>query len=88
MRYLKQFGLFCWDFVVGDDWRLAAGVIFGVGLSYMLAHRGMNAWWMLPALIVVGLALSVGMVARGARQVAAKSQMGESPQQSVEGSRQ
>jgi len=86
MKYLKQFGLFCWDFVVGDDWRLAAGVVVGVGLSYVLAHRGMNAWWLLPALIVVGLALSVGMVGRGARQVASKAQTGESPQQPIEDS--
>jgi F0F1-type ATP synthase assembly protein I len=86
MRYVKQFVLFCWDFVVGDDWRMAAGVIVGVGLCYLLAHHGMNAWWMLPALIVVGLALSVAMVARGARQIAATSRKGKSPQPSVESS--
>ncbi len=27
MRYVRAFGRFCWDFVVGDDWRIAAGVV-------------------------------------------------------------
>jgi hypothetical protein len=27
MRFLKAFGRFWWDFVVGDDWRIAAGVV-------------------------------------------------------------
>jgi hypothetical protein len=84
MSYLKQFGLFCWDFVVGDDWRLAGGVIASVGLSFLLAHRGMNAWWMLPALIIVGLASSVGVVARGTRQAGSKAPTGQPPEQPVE----
>jgi hypothetical protein len=27
MRFLKAFGRFWWDFVVGDDWRIAVGVV-------------------------------------------------------------
>jgi hypothetical protein len=27
MRYLKAFGRFWFDFIVGDDWRIAAGVV-------------------------------------------------------------
>ena len=27
MRYLAAFGRFWWDFIVGDDWRIAAGVV-------------------------------------------------------------
>ncbi|HEU5371084.1 MAG TPA: hypothetical protein VFU51_01715 [Gaiellaceae bacterium] len=26
MRFLEAFGRFWWDFVVGDDWKIAAGV--------------------------------------------------------------
>jgi uncharacterized membrane protein HdeD (DUF308 family) len=29
VRYVAAFGRFWWDFVIGDDWRIAAGV-FGV----------------------------------------------------------
>lgn len=66
MRHVKQFGLFCLDFVVGDDWRLAAGVVTSIGLVFVLAHHGRNLWWLLPVVIVAALALSVGKVARGA----------------------
>jgi len=27
VRYVRGFGRFWWDFVVGDDWRIAAGVV-------------------------------------------------------------
>jgi uncharacterized membrane protein HdeD (DUF308 family) len=27
MRYVKQFGTFWYDFVVGEDWRIAVGVV-------------------------------------------------------------
>ena len=30
MRAVSRFGRFWWDFVVGDDWRVAAGVVVGV----------------------------------------------------------
>jgi hypothetical protein len=27
MRFLRAFGRFWYDFIVGDDWRIAAGVV-------------------------------------------------------------
>ena len=30
-RGLRSFGAFWWDFIVGDDWRIAAGVVVGTG---------------------------------------------------------
>jgi hypothetical protein len=27
VRFLRGFGRFWWDFIVGDDWRIAAGVV-------------------------------------------------------------
>ena len=27
MKWLKQFGTFWFDFIVGDDWRIAVGVV-------------------------------------------------------------
>jgi len=84
MKYVKQFGLFCWDFVVGDDWRLAGGAIASVGLTVLLAHHGKNVWWMLPVLIVGAVALSVGRVARAARSQASKDRVAEAPSSLVE----
>ena len=34
MRYLRSFGRFWWNFIVGDDWRVAAGVAVALGLTF------------------------------------------------------
>jgi hypothetical protein len=39
---------FWWDFVVGDDWRVAAGVVVAVAVTAALAHSGIAAWWLPP----------------------------------------
>ena len=62
MRRLAAFGQFWWDFVVGDDWVAAAGVVAGLALTGALA-----AWWVLP--FVVALVLAITLV-RAARQAA------------------
>ncbi len=59
MRYLGAFGRFWWDFVVGDDWRVAAGIVVALALTWVLAHHGANAWWLLPAAVALLLAVSV-----------------------------
>ena len=59
MRYLRSFGLFWWNFIVGDDWRVAAGLAVALGLTYLLTHEGVNAWWLLPVAIVLLLAGSL-----------------------------
>jgi hypothetical protein len=64
MRYLRSFGLFWWDFVVGDDWRVALGVAVGLGVTAVLTHVGVNAWWVLPAAVVLVLGLSLRRAAR------------------------
>jgi hypothetical protein len=59
VKYLRAFGRFWWNFIVGDDWRVAAGVAVALGLTALLAHEGVNAWWLLPAAVAVVLAESV-----------------------------
>lgn len=36
MRYLATFGRFWWDFIAGDDWRLAAGVLIALAVGALL----------------------------------------------------
>jgi hypothetical protein len=36
MRYVVGFGRFWWDFIVGDDWRIAAGVAVVLALGAVL----------------------------------------------------
>jgi hypothetical protein len=59
MRYAKAFGRFWWDFIVGDDWTVAAGVAVALALVAILAHSGFNAWWLLPLAVALLTGLSV-----------------------------
>jgi len=55
MKYLRAFGMFWWNFIVGDDWRVAAGLAITLGLTALLTHAGINAWWLLPLAVAVVL---------------------------------
>ena len=59
MRYIRSLALFWWDFVVGDDWLVAAGVALALGLTYVLAHNGVNAWWLLAVAVPLVLGFSL-----------------------------
>lgn len=61
---LRALALFIWDFVVGDDWRLAAGVVIGLALTALVAGLGVTAWWLLPVLVGAILGVSVWRAAR------------------------
>ncbi|MDT5015011.1 MAG: hypothetical protein QOD39_1171 [Mycobacterium sp.] len=67
MRVLRSFLRFWYDFIVGDDWRVAVGVGLALAGTAVLAHANVPAWWLLPAAILVLLALSLLRVARPAR---------------------
>ena len=60
MKQLKAFGAFWYDFIVGDDWHVAALVVIGLGLTAILAHAAkVNAWWLLPIIAFAALAWSL-----------------------------
>ena len=59
MKAIRSFGLFWWNFVVGDDPRVAAGLAAALGLTWLLAGAGIAAWWVLPLAVAVILAESV-----------------------------
>jgi hypothetical protein len=48
-----------WEFVVGDDWRTAAGVVVALALTAILASAGVPAWWVMPLAVLGLLALSL-----------------------------
>jgi hypothetical protein len=58
-RALRGFARFWWDFVVGDDWRIAVGVVAALAVTAGLSALGIPAWWFLPVAVLVVLALSL-----------------------------
>ena len=59
MKYLVAFGRFWWNFIVGDDWTVAAGVAVAIGLVAILVDHDVNAWWLLPVAVVLLTGISV-----------------------------
>ena len=59
MRYLKNFARFWYDFIVGDDWVVAVGVIVALGVTALLAHNGIEDWWLMPPAVAALLGFSL-----------------------------
>jgi hypothetical protein len=55
---------FWYDFIVGDDWRVAAGIGVALGATALLAGAGVSAWWLMPVAVVVVTALSLRRAVR------------------------
>jgi hypothetical protein len=66
MSRIWAFLLGVWDFVVGDDWRTALGVVLALGGTALVAETSVAAWWIMPLAVLALLALSIGRAARGA----------------------
>lgn len=64
MKRIRQLLRFLWDFVIGDDWRIAAAVAVALLVTLVLANNGLAAWWLLPVVVAVVLSVSVWGVAR------------------------
>jgi hypothetical protein len=59
VRRLRAFGGFWWDFVVGDDWRAALGIVVAIAVTAGLVAGGVDAWWLMPVAVASVLALSL-----------------------------
>lgn len=59
MTYVKRFFHFWYDFIFGDDGSIATGVMVGLGLTWGLVQRGINAWWLMPVGVTIALAFSL-----------------------------
>lgn len=58
-RKLRAFGAFWYDFVVGDDWRLAVAVVLALGLTFGISRAGVPSWWVVPVTVLVLLPASL-----------------------------
>jgi hypothetical protein len=60
IAWLRRFGAFWYDFVVGDDWRVAVGVVVALALTYVLSTAtSIPSWWVMPVAVVILLTLSL-----------------------------
>jgi hypothetical protein len=65
VKYVIAFLRFWYDFIVGDDWRVAAGVVAAIGLTALIAAAGVSAWWVMPAGVLLALFASLRRAAAG-----------------------
>ena len=56
---VKAFGAFWYDFIVGDDWRVALCVVAGLAVTYAVSTSRVPAWWVLPAAVALVLPWSL-----------------------------
>ena len=64
MSRLESLLRFIWEFVVGDDWRIALGVVAALGVTALITDTSVSAWWILPVGVAGVLGLSVWRAAR------------------------
>jgi hypothetical protein len=65
MRWIQRFLVGLWEFVVGDDWRTALGVVITLSVISVLAAAGIAAWWLMPPAVLALLALSLRRATAG-----------------------
>jgi hypothetical protein len=58
-----------WDFVVGDDPRLALAALVAIGLTAVVCALGVSGWWLAPLVALAALRWSL----RGASPSATKA---------------
>jgi hypothetical protein len=65
MHYLRGFGRFWFDFIVGDDWRIAAGVVAALVLGALALRAGLPHG-LLAVLVAVAMIAVVMVTVLGA----------------------
>jgi hypothetical protein len=69
MRFARGFARFWWDFIVGDDWRIAAGVVTVLAAGALLVADTNAPDGVVAALVAVGIvAVAIGSIVASARR--------------------
>ena len=72
MKFLKAFGQFWYDFIIGDDWKIAAAVVLALGVllaamkAELLGDQGLAVFG--GVAIVVAFAISLAIDVRPKRK--------------------
>jgi hypothetical protein len=59
MKLVIGFFRFWYDFIVGDDWRMAATLGAVIAIAALLAAAGVSIWWFTPPAVAATLAASL-----------------------------
>jgi hypothetical protein len=67
MRVVAAFARFWWDFIVGDDWRIAAGVVVVLSLGALLISASAASAALVATLTAAGIMLvAIGSIVAAA----------------------
>lgn len=66
MRFIAGFFAFWYDFIVGDDWTVAVGVVVALVITGLLVHANISAFWLMPVAVLLLLGASLQRAAREA----------------------
>ena len=64
IRWVGGFLFFWYDFIIGDDWRVAAGVVAGF---FALHEIGASSWWLMPVVVALMLGFTLLEATRPAK---------------------
>jgi len=67
MALLRRLAVFLYEFLVGDDPRIAVGVVLALAVTALVAGAGVPAWWVLPAAVVAVLGFSIHRITASVR---------------------
>jgi hypothetical protein len=63
-RGIKAVVLFLVDYIVGDDWTVAALIALGLIAAWRLVGAGASAWWLLPLVVLAANVQSLNRAVR------------------------
>jgi hypothetical protein len=64
VQFLVGFGRFWYEFIVGDDWTIAAAIVAALIVTNVLVRAHVESWWLLPLIVIVFLAASLWRAVR------------------------
>jgi hypothetical protein len=66
-RWTKAVVLFLVDYVIGDDWTVAALIALGLLATWQLEEADVAAWWLLPLVVIAANIQSLRRAVRNGR---------------------
>jgi hypothetical protein len=74
MKFLKSFGQFWYDFIIGDDWKIAVAVVLALGLllaamkADLFGDHGLAVLGALAIVIFFAISLAIDVRPKGPKR--------------------